>query len=340
MKVHEILAESTIDNSLLNENLWKKFFNKGTGAVSAAGIKYASKELAIKYSDDLVKAYQLGIPAKPLTAAYAEKFFAGLGLPKPIAKQLSSNQKILDTATKDADKIMKATRRKLGMMTLSDNAQKIYTTYKWIFAGSQALLVLGHPTYEFIAKLDEQHKLYENKEISLAQYQSRRQSLATVYVGQIAAGIASWAAIRGASGIVKKMVGVFPDVIAKPIQLALRGATDAALLHFEINYLNTDEGRKAIGDFMTAGVLFGFPIGDAMQQSVGAAAVNAGVWIQKAINKSIEVANKVPGINIKTTPGVPAPNAPTPGQDSQTTTPLVKPRTSPETWGKVVEPKQ
>jgi hypothetical protein len=105
-----------------------------------------------------------------------------------------------------------------------------------------------------------------------------------------------------------------------------------------MNYLNTPEGRKAIGDFMTAGSIFGFPIGDSMQQSVGALAVNAGVWIQEAINKSIEVANKVPGVNIKTTPGVPAPNAP--AQNAQPATPLVKPRTSPETWGKVVEPKQ
>jgi hypothetical protein len=91
---------------------------------------------------------------------------------------------------------------------------------------------------------------------------------------------------------------------------------------------------------MTAGVLFGFPIGDSLQQSVGAAAVNAGVWIQTAINKSIEVANKVPGVNIKTTPGVPAPSASTSGQDAQTSTPLVKPRTSFSTWGKPVEPKQ
>jgi hypothetical protein len=333
MKVHEILAET-----IVTENLWQKLFGRGVQGISASGIKYASKELAKKYSDELVNAYQLGIPAKPLTAEYAEKFFVKMGLPKPIAQQLASNEKILKSATDDAEKIMKATRRKLGMIVLSDRAQKLYTTYKWIFAGSQALLVLGHPTYEFIAKLDEQHKLYENKEISLAEYQSRRQALATVYVGQIAAGVAAWAAIRGSSAIVKKMVGIFPDVIAKPIQLALRGATDAALLHFEINYLNTPEGRKTIGDFMTGGVLFGFPIGGPMQQSVGAAAVNAGVWIQDKINKSIEVANKIPGVNIKTTPGVPAPNAQPAG--TEPVTPLVKPRTSSETWGKVVEPKQ
>jgi hypothetical protein len=340
MKVHEILAESTTDNSLLNENLWQKLFNKGTGAVSAAGIKYASKELAIKYSDDLVKAYQLGMPAKPLTAAYAEKFFVGLGLPKPVAKQLSGNQKILDTATNDAEKIMKVTRRKLGMMELSDAAQKTFKKYKIAFAGSQALLILIPPTYQFVVKLNEQHQLYQQNKISLEVYQSRRQALATVYVGQIASGIAAWAAIRGASALIKPIVSVLPNVLATPINLALRGASDAALLHFEINYLNTAEGRRAIADFMTAGVLFGFPIGDSLQQSVGAAAVNAGVWIQKAINKSIEVANKVPGVNINTTPGVPAPSAPAAGQDAQPATPLVKPRTSPETWGKVVEPKQ
>lgn len=340
MKVHEILAESTTDNSLLNENLLQKFFNKGTGAVSAAGIKYASKELAVKYSDDLVKAYQLGIPAKPLTAAYAEKFFAGLGLPKSVAKQLSSNQKILDNAANDAEKIMKVTRRKLGMMQLSDNAQSLFKKYKIAFGFGQAGLIMGPPTYQFIAKLDEHHELYKNGTIDITEYQSRRQALATIYVGQIAAGVAGWAAIRGASAIVKQIVNILPGSIATPINLALRGASDAALLHFEINYLNTDEGRKAIGHFMTEGVLFGFPIGESMQQSVGAAAVNAGVWIQQAINKSIEVANKVPGINIKTTPGVPAPNAPPPGQNTQPAKPLVTPRTSFSRWGKPVEPEQ
>jgi hypothetical protein len=333
MKVHEILAES-----IVTENLWQKLFGKGVQGISAAGIKYATKQLAVKYSDELVNAYQLGIPAKPLTAEFAEKFFVRMGLPKTVAQELASNQKILTAATKDADKIMKATRKKLGLIVLSDNAQKAFTAYKWIFAGVQGYQLMVVPTQQFLAKLDEQYQLYQKNEITLEQYQSRRQALATVYSGQLAAGALGWLGIRGSSAIVKRMVGVFPDALAKPLQLALRGATDAALLHFEMNYLNTPEGRKAIGDFMTAGSIFGFPIGDSMQQSVGALAVNAGVWIQEAINKSIEVANKVPGVNIKTTPGVPAPNAP--AQNAQPATPLVKPRTSPETWGKVVEPKQ
>jgi hypothetical protein len=335
MKVHEILAETTITKPLLNE-----FFRSGIRGISAAGVKYATKQLAVKYSDELVKAYQLGIPAKPLTADFAERIFTRMGLPRPVAQELASNDKILKSATKDADKIMKATTRKLGLIVLSDNAQKAFTAYKWIFAGVQGYQLMVVPTQQFLAKLDEQYQLYQKNEISLELYQSRRQALATVYSGQLAAGALGWLGIRGSSAIVKRMVGVFPDALAKPIQVALRGATDAVLLHFEMNYLNTPEGRKAIGDFMTAGSVFGFPIGDSMQQSVGALAVNAGVWIQEAINKSIEAVNKVPGVNIKTTPGVPAPNAPAAGQNTQPVKPIVTPRTSFSSWGKPVEPTQ
>lgn len=347
MKIHEILDESTLNEVLgtlvRQAGGFVKQAIKGKPAiqgVSAAGVKRATEDLSKHYGQELANAANLGIQAKPLTAAYAEKYFISLGYPKTAAKQMSTDKSIMDEVAKDADEIAKATAKQVSRAALSKQAADVLDGYKELFAGVNALVILGPPTWQFVTRLDGHHKLYLSGKITLATYQSRRQALAAVYVGQIAAGIGTVIAARLGQQLLQGIVRILPGVIANPINLALRGATDAALLHFEINYLNTAEGRKAIGGFMTEGVLFGFPIpgmDNGMQQSVGGLAVNAGRYIQQGINASIQAVNLVPGVNIKNTPPVPTPNARPPG--SAVTRPLVTPRTSFSTDGKPVEPK-
>jgi uncharacterized protein YaaW (UPF0174 family) len=330
MKVHEILAET-----MVTENIWEKLFGQGVKGITAAGVKYASKQLSVKYSDELVKAYQLGIPAKPLTAEFAEKFFTGMGLPKTVAQQLASNQKILASASSDAEKIMKATRKKLGVITAGATADKIYGIYKTAFGTYAAWAVIAKPLDELSRGLDARYKIYEKSqktEKDLAYYQSERQALAAVFVGQVATGLAGLGAARLATGMFVKGLTSFGGPVLKTLGFTLRGVTDASLLYLESNYLNTPEGRKAIAWLFVDSIF-----GKWFQTSVGSYAVNAGAWLQNAWNKSIEVVNKVPGVNIKTIPGVPVPAARVTDQKSAASAfPTVKPRTSPETWGKEV----
>lgn len=311
MKVHEILAESSItENTLIKR-----------------GAKYAFDLLAKKYSDDLVKAYKLGIEPKALTPEYAEKFFVRLGIPEAAAKKLAQDNKLMDRAIKDAEKIMKATSKKLGLIALSATGEKVYNIYRGIFAAGQAWQVLGVPTKQFVERLDAEHTKYQNKEITLEQYQAHRQALASTFVGQVAGGIAGWAAIRGITGpIIKGMVSA-GGPITKTVGLALRGATDATLLYLETNYLNTPEGRKFFAWVMADSIA-----GQFLQQSVGAAAVNAGVWLAEMINKAKEQLNKLPGVNFNTTPPVATPTA----QPKPAAEPVITPRTSFEKWGKPV----
>jgi hypothetical protein len=338
MKVHEILTETPI-----TEVKWiADLFKQGVKGMSSQGVRYATDLLAKKYSDDLVNAYKMGLTPKPLSPAYAEQFFISQNIPKSVAQQLAKNKSVIDDATKDAEKIMKATTKKLGLIVLSERAQKSYNFYKWVFAGIQGWEVLVVPTQQFLAKLDEKYQIYENSgktQEALEKYQSERQALATIYVGQIASGLGVILAARSGQVILQKMVSVLPQALSGPLRVALRGATDAALLYFETQILNTPEGRRAIGNFMLAGTIFGFPVGGALQQSVGAAAVEAGIWIQNGLNKAIETANKLPGVNFQTKPGVSAPAAPAPGQETPTR-PIVTPRTSFSSWGKEVKPDQ
>lgn len=336
MKIHEILDESTVNEVLgtlaRQAGGFVKQAIKGKPSiqgVSAAGVKRATEDLSKYYGQELTNAAKLGIQAKPLTAAYAEKYFISLGYPKTAAKQMSTDKSIMDEVAKDADKIAKATAKQVSRAALSKQAADVLDSYKKIFASVNALVILGPPTEQFVTRLDEHHKLYLSGKITLATYQSRRQALAAVYVGQIAAGIGTVMAARLGQQLLQGIVRILPGVIANPINLALRGATDAALLHFEINYLNTAEGRKAIGGLMSS---------DWMQESVGGLAVNAGSYIQQGINASIQAVNKVPGVNIKNTPPVPTPNARPPG--SAVTRPLVTPRTSFGYSGKDVPPQQ
>lgn len=340
MKVHEILSESTVNEVLGTVGRRAAGFVRqaikgkpSIQGVSAAGVKRATEELSKHYGKELTNAYTLGTQAKPLTAAYAEKYFVSLGYSKSVAKQMSKNKNIIDEVAKDADKIAKATAKQVSRTALTKASQTVLRNYKLLFAAGQAGLIIIPPTNQFLAKLDEQYELYQNGTIDMAVYQSRRQALATMYVGQIASGVGVLLAARGGQVLLQGMVRILPAVVANPLKLALRGATDAALLYFETNYLNTDEGRRAIGNFMTAG-----PMGAHMQQSVGAAAVNAGAWLGDKIVKSIEAVNKVPGVNIKTTPGVPVPSAPPADANVQRARPLVTPRTSFSTDGKPVEP--
>jgi hypothetical protein len=336
MKVHEILAET-----IITENpLWQRLFGQGIQGMSSQGVKFVTQSLSKQYADELVKAYQLGLTAKPMTAAYAEKYFMKQGVTKSIAKRLAKNDKILQTAADDAQRILKSTRKQIGRVQLSARASKIFDRYKLVFAGLIGWETMVVPTQQLLAKLDEQYARYEKGEIDLKTYQSLRQGLATIYVGQIASGLGVLLAGRLGQVGLQKIVKILPDFMSKPLQIAIRGATDAALLHFQMNYLNTPEGRKAIGEFMLAGSIFGFPIGGAMQQSVGAAAVEAGSWFQKALEKSIEAVNKVPGVNIKTKPGVPTPSAADGTADTTPATPLVTPRTSFSSWGKPIPPQQ
>lgn len=329
MKVHEILDESTVNE------VFGRLAKQVIKGVSASGVKRATESLSKHYGEELTNAYKLGIQAKPLTADYAEKYFISLGYSKSIAKELSSNKSILDEVARDADKIAKATAKLVSRAELSKTSQKIFTDYKIVFAGVQGWQIMAVPTRQFLAKLDVEHEKYQKGEISLEVYQSRRQALATVYVSQLGAGIAVWAALRGSSFTLKKIVGVLPDSIANPINLVLRGATDAALLHFEINYLNTPEGRRAIADFIVENA-----IGQYLQKAVGSRAVNAGNWIQQGLNASIQAVNKLPGVNIKTTPAVPVPGAPPAGANTPPPRPLVTPRTSFSLSGKDVLPQQ
>jgi uncharacterized protein YaaW (UPF0174 family) len=330
MKVHEILAET-----IVTENLWQKLFGKGVDGISAAGVRYASKELAKKYSDELVNAYQLGIPSKPLTAEFAEKFFTGMGLPKTVAQKLASNEAILKSAADDAEKIMKATRRKLGVITAGATADKIYDIYKTAFGTYAAWAVIAKPLDQLSHELDVRYKIYEKSqktEKDLAAYQTERQALAALFVGQVATGLAGLGAARLATGMFVKGLTTFGGPVLKTLGFTLRGVTDASLLYLESNYLNTPEGRKAIAWLFVDSIF-----GKWFQTSVGSYAVNSGAWLQNAWNKSIEVVNKIPGVDIKTTPGVPLPAARVTDQTSAAAAfPTVKPRTSFSSWGKEV----
>jgi uncharacterized protein YaaW (UPF0174 family) len=332
MKVHEILAET-----IVAENFWQKMFGKSVDSISAAGVKYASKELAKKYSEELAKAYQLGIPAKPLTTEFAEKFFTRMGLPKPVAQQLASNETIMKSATSDAEKIMKATTKKLGLISAGATAGKIYDIYKTAFGTYAAWAIIAKPLEQFSNDLDARYKIYEKSqktEKDLAAYQAERQALAALFVGQVATGLAGLGAARLATGMFVKGLTAFGGPVLKTLGFTLRGATDASLLYLESNYLNTQEGREAIAWLFVDGIF-----GRWFQTSVGSWAVKSGSWLQNAWNKTVEVANKVPGVNIKTTPGVPLPAARVTDQKSAAAaSPTVKPRTSPETWGKEVPP--
>jgi uncharacterized protein YaaW (UPF0174 family) len=317
MKVHEILAE----------NILKTLFAQGIKGISSKGVKYATDQLATKYSAELVKSYQLGIAPKPLTADYAEKFFTRLGIPAPVAKQLAADNKLLQNATDDAEKILKASKKKLGLISAGATADKIYDVYKGAFGAYAAWSVIAKPLQQLTARLDEEYKKYESKEITLEQYQSRRQALASVFVGQVATGLAGLATVRLATGVFVKGLTAFGGPVLKTLGFTLRGATDATLLYLESNYLNTPEGRTAIAWLFVDSIF-----GEWFQKSVGSLAVNAGSWLQNAWNKSVEMANKVPGVDIKTTPGVPTPA--TQPQNPAAAFPKVTPRTSPETWGK------
>ena len=327
MKVYEILAET-----IVTENILKTLFAQGIKGISSKGVKYATDRLATKYSEELVKAYPLGIAPKPLTAEYAEKFFTRLGIPEPVAKQLANDSKLLQNAADDAEKILKASKKKLGLARAGATADTMYDLYKTAFGTYAAWSIVATPLEQLSKRLDEENKKYENKEITLEQYQARRQALASVFVGQVATGLVGLGTVRLATGVFVKGLTSFGGPVLKTLGFTLRGVTDASLLYLESNYLNTPEGRKAIA-WLFVDSLFG----KWFQTSAGSMAVNAGSWLQNAWNKTAEVANKVPGVNIKTTPGVPLPASTATDQKSAASAfPKVTPRTSPETWGKEV----
>jgi len=330
MKVHEILAETTV-----TENILKTLFAQGIKGISSRGVKYATDQLATKYSDELVKSYQLGIAPKPLTTNYAEEFFTGLGIPAPVAKQLAADNKLLQNATDDAEKILKASKKKLGLISAGASADKMYDFYKGAFGTYAAWSIIAKPLEQLFNELDVRYKIYEKSQKTqkdLAAYQAERQALAAVFVGQVATGLAGLSAARLATGMFVKALTSFGGPVLKTLGFTLRGATDASLLYLESNYLNTPEGREAIAWLFTDGIF-----GRWFQTSAGSFAVNAGAWLRDAWNKSIEVVNKVPGVNIKTTPGVPVPAAkPTDQKSAASAFPTVKPRTSFSSWGKEV----
>jgi hypothetical protein len=208
----------------------------------------------------------------------------------------------------------------------------MYDLYKTAFGTYAAWSVIAKPLQQLTARLDEEYKKYESKEITLEQYQARRQALASVFVGQVATGLAGLGTVRLATGVFVKGLTAFGGPVLKTLGFTLRGATDATLLYLESNYLNTPEGRTAIAWLFVDSIF-----GQFFQKSVGKWAVNSGSWLQNAWNKTAEVANKVPGVNIKTTPGVPLPASTATDQKSAASAfPKVTPRTSPETWGKEV----